>query len=562
MMAQAKSPNLPLSERLRPTHLDQLVGNPRARAELRAWAESWSATERPPARRAAVLSGPAGVGKTTAAIALANDFGWTVVEMNASDARNEAAIDQVAGRASISHTLGESQGSAQRSRALILLDEADCLTGRMTESAPAKREPPPLREFLRTRYRTVEALNAAYGLNPGGKPAPFESWEAVPRSPGTGAWARLPAARPDLEDWRSTHRASDLSDRGGMGAIARLVRTTRQPVILTVNDERVLTRYSPVFRTSVARVRFYPVRDNDLRNRLDSIARSERFRLAPGCLDAIVRRARGDLRGALNDLDAISPLEPGPTQLSVLGTRDLGADLLALTEEALTSPRFYRSVEVQDRLDAPPDDLLPWIEENIPHFAPDAEHRWAAMRTLAVAERFLARARRERVWSQWSYASELLTGGVGLALHDHAVPLTGGAAFPRFLGEMGRTRGTRSTRGAMVDKLGKRFHLSHEKTRESLLPFLETLFTPGPRGRAGGELSRTARAIAKELELNVEEVALLTGTEPDSSAVRAILDGPDTTEPETSSPSSGSEGGESAPAAPRRRQRQLSEFSG
>ncbi len=560
-MAATKGTSLPLSERWRPTHLDQVVGNPRARAELRAWGESWAVASQAPARRAAVLSGPAGVGKTTAAIALANDLGWTVVEMNASDARNESAIEQVAGRASISHTLGASAHPDRPARALILLDEADCLTGRLTETAAARPEPPPLREFLRTRYRTVEALNAAYGLKPGGKPAPFEVWEAIPKAPGNATWARLPAARLDIDDWRGSQRASDLSDRGGMAAIARLVRSTRQPLVLTVNDERVLSRYSPVFRSSVARIRFYPIRDAEIRSRLEAVARAEHLGLAPGCLDAIVRRARGDLRGALNDLDAISPLEPGPLQLSVLGSRDLGSDLLALAEESLTTPRYYRSVEVQDRLDAPPDDLLPWIEENIPHFAPDARHRAEAIEVLAVAERFLSRARRARVWSQWSYASELLTGGVGLALHDRPVPRTNGAAFPQFLGEMGRSRGARSTREAVVAKVGQRFHLSHEKTRETLLPFLESIFRP--RLRPGSELLRTARGVARELELNAEEVALLTGSEPESAAVGAVLGGEVPTDKPSEPSATGTEEEPGpSPAVPRRRQRQLSEFEG
>jgi len=136
-----------------------MVGNPRARYELRAWGLEWQ-EGKTPGRRAAVLSGPPGVGKTTAALALAAEFGWNVVEMNASDARNERAVEEVAGRASVSHTLGESVSKGPR-HALILLDEADCLTGRLTETPRARPTPPPLGEFLRGRYGTVDALNAA-----------------------------------------------------------------------------------------------------------------------------------------------------------------------------------------------------------------------------------------------------------------------------------------------------------------------------------------------------------------------------------------------------------------
>ncbi len=559
-MVPPPSRRLPLAERYRPERLDDLVGNPRARAELRAWADQWAGGQ-PPTRRAAVLAGPAGVGKTTAALALARERGWTLVEMNASDARNESAIEQVAGRASITHTLGGSESAPGRRRALILLDEADCLTGRLSESAAPRPAPPSLSSFLQGRYRTIEALNTAYGLRPSGKPPAFADWGAVPRSPGNAAWARLSASRADIEEWRGTQKSSDLSDRGGLAAISRLVRSTRQPLVLTVNDERSLTRYSPVFRTGVARIRFFPVREPELRARVGQIARTEGIELVGGALDAIVTRARGDLRAALNDLDAIAPLPAGPFQLTVLGARDLSSDFAALTEEVLRSPRFYRSVEVQNRLDAPPDDLLPWIEENLPYFSADARHRAAAFDVLAVADRFLNWARRARVWSLWSYSTELLSGGVALALNDGPVPGGGGASFPQFLGEMGRSRGLRGLRTGLVGKVGRRFHLSREKTLDTILPFLEALFSAVGTGAQRPELVGTLRRIARELDLSPEEVAFLLSTEPGAPRVDSIL----ATAPETvPAPATG----ETTPAAPRgtgdalprRTQRQLSDF--
>ncbi len=512
----------PLADRLRPQHLNDLVGNARARFELKTWGERWQ-SGLPAGLRAAVLIGPPGVGKTTAALALASDLGWSVVEMNASDARNETAIDEVAGRASITHTLSDVPYRGDRSRALILLDEADCLTGRLTETPRPAAEPISLREFLRGRYGTIDALNSAWGLGTTGRTKPFAGWDDVPRSPGNAAWARLAAARGDLAEWKRAGRPRDLSDRGGLGAITRLVRTTRQPVVLTVNDDRSLTRYSTVFRSSAARIRFYPIRDAEIAQRLRGIVTSERLSVVEGAIDAIVRRAHGDLRAALNDLDAIAPIPAGPLQLSVLGTRDVTSDLALLTAELLSSARFYRSTEVRDRLDATPDDLLPWVEENLPRFAPDPRHRDDAFRTLAAAEGFLALARRWRVYGLWSYASELLSGGVSLALRDAPVPIGSNAAFPQFLSDMGRSRSSRAVRDSLAAKVGSRFHVSRRKTRELFLPFLEGLFLSARGRRVDPALRRTARAIVKELELTPEETAYLLETEAESPAVEELF---------------------------------------
>src|SRR3989442_15141226 len=91
------------AEDYRPKSLRDVVGNPTAVAELEKWALSWQ--KGLPDKRAVILAGPPGTGKTSAALALANDMGWAVVEMNASDKRNADAVRQVALRGAITQTL-------------------------------------------------------------------------------------------------------------------------------------------------------------------------------------------------------------------------------------------------------------------------------------------------------------------------------------------------------------------------------------------------------------------------------------------------------------------------
>ena len=82
------------TELYRPSNLDEVVGNPKAVASLRLWADAWA--EGKPVKKAAVLIGTPGVGKTSAALALAKEYGWDTVEMNASDQRNADAVKSVA----------------------------------------------------------------------------------------------------------------------------------------------------------------------------------------------------------------------------------------------------------------------------------------------------------------------------------------------------------------------------------------------------------------------------------------------------------------------------------
>ena len=114
------------TERYRPTTLSEVRGNNKARDAFDEWAEGWDDHREP-----VVLHGAPGVGKTSAAHALANDMGWEVVELNASDQRTADDIERFAGRASRNATLsGSVDGGAGGARGadgrqLIVLDEAD-----------------------------------------------------------------------------------------------------------------------------------------------------------------------------------------------------------------------------------------------------------------------------------------------------------------------------------------------------------------------------------------------------------------------------------------------------
>ncbi len=105
----------------KPKTLADIVGNKDAIETLVSWVQSWN--KGLPKRRALLLSGPPGIGKTVTVEAAANDLGMELVERNASDYRTEEAVQKFAGLASQSGTLfGKKR--------LILFDELDGITGR------------------------------------------------------------------------------------------------------------------------------------------------------------------------------------------------------------------------------------------------------------------------------------------------------------------------------------------------------------------------------------------------------------------------------------------------
>ncbi|MEE3192129.1 MAG: AAA family ATPase, partial [Candidatus Thermoplasmatota archaeon] len=182
--------SLPWSEKYRPETLVGVRGNPYAVTQLRAWGSAWE--HGIPEQRGVILAGPAGCGKTSAALALAGEMGWEVVELNASDARSGPVIEGVALRAGLFEGFA-TDGAAPRTK-LILLDEADNLYERPEQSSSKKKDfsdrggrKAVMLTLRETRQPVILTVNDLYALTKG-------SGGAFRRLAQTIKFQQLPAA--------------------------------------------------------------------------------------------------------------------------------------------------------------------------------------------------------------------------------------------------------------------------------------------------------------------------------------------------------------------------------
>jgi len=377
--------NLDWTEKYRPQTLSQVVGHNKAIDELRAWAQSW--LHGTPEMRAAVLYGKAGIGKTTAAHALARDMGWEAIELNASDQRTADIIEKVAGSAS---QMGSLDGS--KIRRLVIMDEADNIHG--------------------------------------------------------------------------------TADRGGERALVELIKKTNQPIILVANE---LYDMSAGLRGVCKPIQFAAVMSRSMIPALKKIVANEGISCSPGVIEKLAENAHGDLRSAINDLQAIAQ---GRTKLEledlVTGERDSKENIFKVIAKIFKGKDLREAHKATFNLDENPDDLIQWVDENLPIEYTVPQDLDLGYQNLSRASVFLGRVKLRQNYGMWRYASFLMTAGMVVA---RSRSYSGFVKYqpPSLWRKLGQTKGMRQVRDSTAKKIGTHCHVSMSYTRSQLMPFFRML---------------------------------------------------------------------------------------
>jgi len=111
---------IPLSEKYRPKKFSDIKGQDVAIDKLKAYVKSFN--QGIAKKKAILLYGPAGTGKTTLAHVLASELSCEIFELNASDLRNRAKLEEVMKPSTQQKSLFSKTGK------IILVDEVDGVT--------------------------------------------------------------------------------------------------------------------------------------------------------------------------------------------------------------------------------------------------------------------------------------------------------------------------------------------------------------------------------------------------------------------------------------------------
>jgi replication factor C large subunit len=376
-------------EKYRPRKIEDIIGNEEAKATFIEWLKSKRRS-----KKAILLYGPPGVGKTALVNAAAKEFGFTIIEMNASDTRSEKAINAVAKPATSYVALDNfsTQNQIKGKGNILFLDEVDGIAGN--------------------------------------------------------------------------------EDRGGVGAIIKIVEEARTPVIMAANDPDV-EKLRPLKKVCLL-VRFQQIRIPLVIVLLQKICLLEHVKAEFEALERIAQNSRGDVRSAINDLQSLGE---GTHSLTLQDTimlssrnKDISMDDTLRGFFSTKSIAEVSSLLSYSNVDY--DDFLLSIGDNLPRRYTDPAELAAAYDFVSRADVFRGRIGTEH-WFLLKYFFNCLSKAAAVNPESYK-PFTFISPPIRII-TLFWTKGKRTMLDGICGKIGAQCHVSHGKAKHDFVPFVKEL---------------------------------------------------------------------------------------
>ncbi|TFG20773.1 MAG: replication factor C large subunit [Promethearchaeota archaeon] len=382
-----KKPDLPWIEKYRPTSEKEIKGfttNIKKIKEFLANFESKqkSGKQLKSPEKAILLEGPPGIGKTTVVYALANDLGYSVIEMNASDVRTEKAIVETL-QESISTTdlMSFINPKKEHRKKIILIDEVDGISGQ--------------------------------------------------------------------------------SDRGGLKAIISLIKISKNPIIMTCNF------YSTKFRglyDASTKIQCRSLRSVTIVNLLREIATKEKLTVNDTVLEAIAGNSGGDMRSAINDLQALAMGVFSDVEFLDLH-RDIQEKIFTFLQAMFDQKTIKNAKDILSNIDFDYKILHQIIHANLPGLVTQTKDLHQVIMNLVDADTLMSRIMTRMDFSLLPYYFDLVSGGVILSVEKHTSDSSGRFKMPNL-----SSLQFRYASDATLEELQKYFYKSKPEIARTILP--------------------------------------------------------------------------------------------
>jgi replication factor C large subunit len=304
------------------------------------------------------------------------------------------------------------------------------------------------------------------------------------------------------------------ADKGGVKAITNVVKAARRPVVLIANNA-----YDPRFRTLRSYcllIEFKKPLASAVAKHLQRICEREGIQADENALKFLAQRSGGDVRSAVNDLQALAQGKKRLTydDVSWLAYRDRQESIFNVLRMIIYGRTSYSAKQAVDMADVDLDMLFEWIYENVPAHLTDPHDLAQAMDALSMADVYRGRIRASQDWSFMRYVIDYMTAGVAMARQNTKVQGWIPFKFPSRIMMLSRSKAERALRSHIGLKIKRKYHISAARASKEVLPYLRIIFKNDVHMAAG---------IAKWLDLDAEMVEYIVGNKAKAGTITAFL---------------------------------------
>jgi len=389
------------TEKYKPASFAEIKGQEEAISKIKSFMKKFHSKNTPERKKAVIIYGPSGTGKTILAHAMAKETNSEIFELNASDLRNKFRLKETLKPAI-------EQRSLIKKRKTILIDEADGMSG---------------------------------------------------------------------------------ADKGGIQELVDLIDDTTYPIIITVND--VWSQKLSPLRKICEMIELKELDYKIIKDILIQILRKEEKFIDNDTLTNISIKAKGDLRAAINDLETISKIKD-PSKI-LFDQRNKEISIFEALKKIFKLKPTQDTLKILDSVDMPIDDIILWIEKNIP-----AEYHGKelvrAYELLSKTDVFKGRIYKQQYWRFLLYESILLSYGMASAKKENKMGFTSYKKPTRILKIWMNNQKTAKKR-TIAEKYARKTHISTKKAMTEF-PIIKQIIISNPE-------------ISKELRLDEDEMVYL-----------------------------------------------------
>ena len=392
---------VPWTVKYRPSKLDDIKGQQSAILQVKNFLNRFEQQK----KKALLLHGPPGCGKTAAVYAVAEENDYELFEINASDKRSKHDIKEILG----SYL---KQQSLFFKKKIILIDEVDGLSG--------------------------------------------------------------------------------TKDRGGASAASSLIKKSKFPIFITANDAWQ-QKLKPL-RTVSTLVQFGPLNIDIVVSVLEDICKNENIKFDAAALRSLARKADGDLRGAINDLEIISRYSKKleKDNIEEVAEREKKETILNALVKVFKNSDINIARRAFENVNEDLDECILWIDENLPkEYTVESLER--AYNLLSKADVYRGRITRWQYWRFLVYINELISAGIASAKDERYKQFISYKRSSRIL-QIWIAKQRWAKKRSIAEKLAKKTHSSTKVALQNIM-----------------YLSKVLRQsdIVSELELEEDEIEWL-----------------------------------------------------